>query len=170
MIIIPFNVENPEKTYKHYSYAEYYSVSIKSDIGIFSKNFIYDFIKEYDTFYDSQFTKEITERYFTGNPDTDIIQLVSDNGYTYTINLEDDTCIRKGNSLYFIPRNKIFKREYSISDIRKFTDTIIKVKDYDLLKKYSKLVNEDFGSLNGDDIYNLVNIRKELNNIRPVIP
>lgn len=60
MIIIPFNTENPEKTYKHYSYAEYYSVSIKSDIDIFSKNFIYDFIKEYDTFYDSQFTKEIT--------------------------------------------------------------------------------------------------------------
>ncbi len=163
MIIIPFKSKNPEKSYKHYSYAEYYSVSIKSETDVFSKDFTYDFIREYDTFYDSQFNKETVQRYFAGNPDADKVQLVSDNGYTYTIDLKNDICINKGNALYFIPKGKMFKKFYSINQIRNFTDTIIKIKDYDLLKKYSKLINEDFASLDKEDVYNLINIEKEIN-------
>jgi hypothetical protein len=71
MIIIPFKTENPEKTYKHYSYAEYYSVCIKSETDVFSKDFTYNFIREHDTFYDSQFNKETVQKYFTGDPDID---------------------------------------------------------------------------------------------------
>lgn len=163
MIIIPFKSKNPEKSYKHYSYAEYYSVSIKSETDVFSKDFTYDFIREYDTFYDSQFNKETVQQYFAGDPDTDKVQLVSDNGYTYTIDLKNDVCINKGNALYFIPKGKMFKKFYSINQIRNFVDIIVKIKDYDLLKKYSKLIDEDFSSLDAEDVYNLVNIEKEIN-------
>lgn len=163
MIIIPFKTENPEKTYKHYSYAEYYSVCIKSETDVFSKDFTYNFIREHDTFYDSQFNKETVQKYFTGDPDIDKVQLVSDNGYTYTIDLKNDMCINNGNALYFIPKDKIFKKFYSINQIRNFVDIIVKIKDYDLLKKYSKLIDEDFASLDKEDIYNLVYIEKEIN-------
>lgn len=169
MMIIPFNTENPEKTYKHYSYAEYYYVTITTESDLCFKHIIYSFIRVYDTFYDSQFNKETVQKYFTGNPDVSKIQLVSDNGYVYTIDLKNDTYTSRDGNLYFIPKEKIFRKEYSADDIRKFVE-IIRNKDSNLLKKYSKLVNEDFGSLDKEDIYDLVNIQKEIDNIKPVIP
>ena len=169
MIIIPFNAENPEKTYKSYLYAEYYYVTITTESDLCFKYITYNFIRVYDTFYDSQFNKETVQKYFTGNPDVDKIQLVSDNGYVYTIDLKNDTYTSRNDNLYFIPKEKIFRKEYSADDIRKFIE-IIKNKDPNLLKKYSKLVDEDFGSLDKEDIYDLVNIQKEIDNIKPVIP
>lgn len=161
-MVIPFKIENASKTYKKYFYAERYSVYINYNVGPFTKKFKYDFLRVHDIFCNSQFTKELVDQYFTGNLAEDKVQLVSDNGYTYNINLKIDLVYNYGSSLYFVPRNYVFKKYYSIEDIRRFVKEIISIGDYELISKYAKIIKEDFGSLTEEDVYNLYHIENEI--------
>ena len=152
---IPFNVNNPEKTYRRYFISKRINVVVNILNNELRKSIsmcVNDVKTELDP---SQFTKEL---YIRISESTTPITFIDIYGKEVSVNISNVYIEVCNNCLYIIDRNDYIDHIISMDDIDHIIEELDKFSNScEFVQKYKKIIYKDFLSFSKDDVMLLYN-------------